>query len=201
MMIRMIVISQVFCWLPKLLTHRSIWYDMIWDDMILNSSCVVSSALVLSERPLRAAPCQCLLVPPHSPRLPLRSCSTPPLRRRDAHKYLYCWIPTRRGLFYLPATCMIVLYDCMTNTTWSWWSSLPLHISRVKMSPFGCHLTNTYLPPYIQNVSFYRCTCVCKGKLTFFSFFNIFFCTFPLSPQKILSQPFDPFDNFTNQRI
>ena len=74
---------------------------------------------------------------------------------------------------------MIVLYDCMTNTTWSWWSSLPLHISRVKMSPFGCHLTNTYLPPYIQNVSFYRCTCVCKGKLTFFSFFNIFFASFP----------------------
>ena len=93
MMTRMIVISQVFCWLPKLLTHRSIWYDMIWDDdMILNSSCVVSSALVLSERPLRAAPCQCLLVPPHSPRLPLRSCSTPPLRLRDAHKYVYCWI-------------------------------------------------------------------------------------------------------------
>ena len=77
---------------------------------------------------------------------------------------------------------MIVLYDCMTNTTWSWWSSLPLHISRVKMSPFGCHLTNTYLPPYIQNVSFYRCTCVCKGKLTFFSFFNIFFAPKDFEP-------------------
>ena len=108
MMTRMIVISQVFCWLPKLLTHRSIWYDMI-----LNSACVVSSALVLSERPLRAAPCQCLLVPPHSPRLPLRSCSTPPLRRRDAHKYLYCWIVLLNPDAARPILPACHLYDLM----------------------------------------------------------------------------------------
>ena len=113
MMTRMIVISQVFCWLPKLLTHRSIWYDMIWYDMILNSACVVSSALVLSERPLRAAPCQCLLVPPHSPRLPLRSCSTPPLRRRDAHKYLYCWIVLLNPDAARPILPACHLYDCI----------------------------------------------------------------------------------------
>ena len=118
-MTRMIVISQVFCWLPKLLTHRSIWYDMIWYDMISWThhvfcfKCVVSSALVLSERPLRAAPCPCLLVPPHSPRLPLRSCSTPPLRLRDAHKYVYCWIVLLNPDAARPILPACHLYDLM----------------------------------------------------------------------------------------
>ena len=32
-----------------------------------------------------------------------------------------------------------------------------------------------------KNVSFYRRVCMCKGKLTFVSFFSSFFCTFPLN--------------------
>ena len=55
----------------------------------------------------------CLLVPPHSPRLPLRSCSNPPLRLRDTHKYVYCWIVLLNPDAARPILPACHLYDCI----------------------------------------------------------------------------------------